>query len=95
MKKVLSVLTNKFLLTALAFGAWMLYFDQNDWYSMREKKKELQDIKDNIAYLNKEISSMEHETEALRSDPQKLEQFAREHYNMKRDNEDLYIIDKN
>lgn len=95
MKKVLSVLTNKFLLTALAFGAWMLYFDQNDWYSMREKKKELQDIKDNIAYLNKEISSMERETEALRSDPQKLEQFAREHYNMKRDNEDLYIIDKN
>lgn len=95
MKKVLSVLTNKFLLTALAFGAWMLYFDQNDWYSMREKKKELQDIKDNIAYLNKEISSMEHETVALRSDPQKLEQFAREHYNMKRDNEDLYIIDKN
>lgn len=38
---------------------------------------------------------MEHETVALRSDPQKLEQFAREHYNMKRDNEDLYIIDKN
>lgn len=95
MKKVLSVLTNKFLLTALAFGAWMLYFDQNDWYSMREKKKELQDIKDNIAYLHKEISSMERETEALRSDPQQLEQFAREHYNMKRDNEDLYIIDKN
>ncbi len=95
MKKVLSVLTNKFLLTTLAFGAWMLYFDQNDWYSMREKKKELQDIKDNIAYLHKEIGSMERETEALRSDPQRLEQFAREHYNMKRDNEDLYIIDKN
>ncbi len=94
MKKVFSIVTNKFVLTALAFAVWMLCFDQNDWFSMREKKQELQGVKDNISYLGKEIAGMEKETDALRSNPQTLEQYAREHYNMKKENEDLYIIDR-
>ncbi|WP_276132152.1 FtsB family cell division protein [Polluticoccus soli] len=94
MKKVLQILTNKFLLTLLAFGAWMAYFDQHDWVSMQEKKKNLQDMKDNIAYLDKEIAKMEKEKTGMVSDPQVLEQYAREQYRMKRDNEDLYIIEK-
>ena len=40
MKKVLKVLTNKFLLTTIGFVVWMVYFDQNDWFTMQQKKKE-------------------------------------------------------
>lgn len=94
MKKALHILTNKFLLTILAFFAWMAYFDQNDWISQQERRKELQDTKDNIAYLNTEIARMEKEKDGMSSDPKVLEQYAREQYRMKRDNEDLYIIDK-
>lgn len=94
MKKVLHILTNKFLLTILAFMAWMVYFDQHDWVSQQEKKRNLQDVKDNIAYLDKEITRMEKEKDGMTSDPQMLEQYAREQYRMKRDNEDLYIIEK-
>lgn len=94
MKKVLSIVTNKFVLTALAFAVWMFFFDQNDFRSMQQRKQELQDTKDNIAYLNKEIAGMEKDHEEMVGNPQRLEQYAREQYLMKRDNEDVYVIEK-
>lgn len=94
MKKVLRIFTNKFLLTGIAFLTWMAFFDQNDWQSISKKKSELSDLDKDIAYLSTEISRMEKEHGQMTSDPQKLEQYAREQYRMKRDNEDLYIIDE-
>ncbi|MBS1773466.1 MAG: septum formation initiator family protein [Bacteroidetes bacterium] len=94
MKKIFGFITNKYLLAIIGFGVWMFFFDQNDVMSMQQRKKELQDTKDNIAYLNKEIATMEKDKEDLSSNPQRLEQFAREQYHLKRDNEDVYIIDK-
>lgn len=94
MKKVWDVLTNKFVLSAVAFAVWMLFFDQNDWMSMQQRRKELKGVNDNIAYLNGEVARMEKEHTDLVTNPRKLEQFAREQFRMKRDNEDLYIIEK-
>ena len=94
MKKAISLLTNKYLLTLAAFAVWMLYFDQYDYFMMHKRKGELQDVKDNIAYLNKEIADMEHQRSAMVSEPKELEKYARERYLMKRDNEDLFIIEK-
>lgn len=94
MNKVFRLLTNKFLITGAVFAVWMLYFDQNDWFSMQRRKKELQDTRDNIAYLNKEIAQMEKDKEGMLSDPKVLEKYAREQFHMKRDTEDLYIIEQ-
>ena len=94
MKKISRILTNKFLLTALIFGTWMMWFDQNDFGSQRERAKALKDTKNNIAYLQKEIAKMEQEHYQLTNDPQQLEKYAREEYKMKRDNEDIYVIEK-
>lgn len=94
MKKIVRILTNKFLLTALIFGTWMMWFDQNDFGSQRERAQALQDTKENIAYLKQEIAMMEREHYDLTNNPQKLETYAREQYRMKRDNEDVYVIEK-
>jgi cell division protein DivIC len=94
MKKALRILTNKYLLTTIAFLAWMIYFDQNDWYSQRQRNKDLATTHTNIAFLNGEIVRMEQEHTDLVTSPQKLEKFARENFRMKKDNEDLYIIEK-
>ena len=92
--KILRIVFNKYLLTAAAFVILMLYFDQSDLISQKARQKELQDVKDNIGYLQKEIDSMEAEYTAIRTEPQALERFAREQYRMKRDTEDLYIVEK-
>ena len=93
MTKTLKILTNKFLLTGAAFLVWMVYFDQNDWMLQQQRKKELQATKDDIVFLNTEINKMENEQAQLANDPKKLEQYARENFRMKKDNEDLYLIE--
>ena len=93
MKKVLKVLSNKYLLTGLAFVLWTVFFDQNDWMTLHQRQKELDEIKGNIAYLNTEINRMNTERNDLLTNPHMLEQYAREHYRMKHEGEDVYVIE--
>ncbi len=93
MKKVLRILTNKYFLSAIAFVVWVGYFDQNDWITQQRKKRELQDLKQNVVYLRAETERMRTEKDAIINDPKALEKFARERYHMKRDNEDVYIFE--
>lgn len=93
MKKLFRIITNKFLLTGAAFFIWMVYFDQNNWTAQESRKKELIETEKNITYLNTEIAKLEKEHDELVSNPERLEQYARERYKMKRDNEDVYVIE--
>ena len=92
-KKVLKVITNKYFLTAVGFIAWTVFFDQNDWLTLRQRQKELDGVKSNIRYLNTEIARMTAERDGLMTDKKKLEEYAREHYHMRHDNEDVYVVD--
>ncbi len=101
MKKVTRVIMNKYFIVAVCFVSWVLYFDQNDWMSLQQRQKELNGVKDNISYLKDEIKKMNSERKALVSDvngnlndPLRLEQYAREHFRMKQDGEDIYVIEQ-
>ena len=94
MKKALKILGNKFLLTTIIFVVWMFYFDQNDYFTMQQKKKEYKAVKDNVDYLNAETARMQKELSGLMAHSEELEKLARENYHMKRDNEDVYIIER-
>lgn len=94
MKKLWKVVSNKFLVTGIAFAAWMVFFDQNNWTAQKERNNALKDTERNIAYLNEEIADMEKEYLELTTNPERLEQYAREKYKMKKDNEDIYIVER-
>lgn len=94
MKKVFNFFTNKYLLTSAAFVVWMTFFDQNDWMTQRDTQKQLQDVKDHIGFLTTKTEEMEQDLKLLQTNPERLEKYAREHYRMKRDNEDLYVIER-
>lgn len=94
MKKIFFLLFNKYTITGAAFAALMLFFDQNDYVSMKARDKELQDVNNSISYLNAEIAKMDAAYASLMRDPRELERYAREHYRMKKDNEDLYIVEQ-
>lgn len=91
--KLFRIVLNKYLITAIAFAAWMFFFDQNDYFTQRERQRQLRETEGDITYLQQEIAAMEKAYHALQTDPQKLEEYARERYRMKRDNEDVYIIE--
>ena len=88
----LKFLRNKFFLTTTSFVVWMLFFDRNDMFTQMERKSELREMKQSKAFYQKQIAENQAFSRDLQYDAQAIEKFAREKYLMKRDNEDLFIV---
>ena len=87
-----SFLYNKYFLAATAFVLWILFFDRNDVFEQMNRKEELHKLQESKLYFTQQITEERKFSEDLKHDPAAIEKFARERYHMKRDNEDLYII---
>jgi cell division protein DivIC len=98
MKKLLDPLPgwvkNKYLVAGILFLTWMLFVSEKDMVSVFAKQKKLNNLKNSELQLSEKISSAKREQNQLRSDVETIEQYAREKYLMKKDNEDLFIIKK-
>ena len=85
-------LKNKYFLSLSAFVIWMVFFDPKDVFTQMEHRRELKDLEASKAWYQFENSTLQAESEQLRSNPATIEKYARENYLMKRDSEDLFII---
>ena len=92
LKKVLSPLKNIFLLVTIIFIVWMLFFDANSWLIHKELNNEIDALNTKKEFYESEIKSDEKEIKILQT-PDGIEKYAREKYNMKKENEDIYIIE--
>lgn len=86
------ILANKYTLVLLAFSFWMLFLDSNSWLIHRELDSEIDALNKNKEYYLNEISHDKAIMENL-NDSLELEKFARREYFMKRDNEEIFIIE--
>lgn len=87
------ILTNKYLLAFIAFTVWMLFFDDRDFVTTHVRyPKELNELKESKAYYQEQIKTTREELKQLKLNAATIEKYAREHFLMKRDNEDLFII---
>ena len=94
MKKTFSILTNKYLLATCFFIVWMLFFDQRDFFYVREQKQKLKALETKKHYYQLEIEKARKDLADLQNNPAALEKFAREHYMMKKDGEDIFVIEQ-
>ena len=85
---------NKYLLTFGVFAAWMLFFDRNDLITQHHRNTEYKQLTESREYYVEKIAAENAELEKLKFNPYTLEKYAREKYYMKRDIEDVYIIDE-
>jgi len=86
-------LKNKYLLTALGFTIWILFFDARDFITSHFRERgELMKLEQSKKYYEQQIAATKEELQQLRSNPALLEKYAREKYLMKKDNEDLFLI---
>ena len=85
---------NKYFVTSTLFIVWMLFFNDYNLIFQWQKSRELADLKSKKEYFAKEIAQVNQDKKDLFSNTQNLEKFAREKYFMKKDNEDLYLIDE-
>ena len=71
----------------------MLFFDKNDFFAQMERKNELQELNKSKDYFTQQIEQERHFSEELKHNPATIEKFAREKYFMKRDGEDLFLVE--
>jgi cell division protein FtsB len=85
-------ISNKYVWVLLFFSAWMLFLDNYSYFDHRVLNREIDELEANKKYYQEEIKK-DQENIKLLKDPDQIEKFAREKYFMKRDSEDIYIIE--
>lgn len=90
--KWIRIFSNKYVLVSLSFVFWMLFLDGNSWLIHRELDLEIEDLEKNKEYYLNEIREDRAIMETL-NDSLELEKFARREYFMKRENEEIFIIE--
>ncbi len=83
----------KFYILGGIFVVWVLFFAQYNIISLINQKQELSEMKAKISFLKKEIKSLEIKNKALENNEKAIERAARENYFMKKENEEIFIID--
>ncbi len=87
-----SFLRNKYVLTALCFLVWLVFFDRHNLVTQFKLKQELTELEKEKAYYQVKAVEVETEAKGLFSNAEKLEKFAREEYLMKKENEEVFVI---
>lgn len=90
--KFLKPFKNWIVIILIVFVVWMLFFDANSWFIHNELNTDIEALEDQKEYYKREI---EKDNKAIKklSTEEGLEKFAREEYYMKRDNEEIFIIE--
>ena len=92
MKLLFGLFKNKYFLVSLAFLVWMIFFDKNDLFSQYQYHEQVNKLKQERDFYQKETEKVRKDLDELTSNPKMLEKFAREKYFMKKDNEDIFVI---
>ncbi|MFT7072415.1 FtsB family cell division protein [Patiriisocius sp. Uisw_017] len=90
--KWLRWLGNKYVLILLLFLAWMFFFDANNWFFHKELNDDIEALEQNEAFYKNEIAKDKAFMEKMK-DSTEMEQFARQKYFLKKQNEDIFIIE--
>lgn len=92
LKPYLKYCKNKYVVATLAFVLWMAFFDPKDIGQMYKRMQKLKSLKQSEKYFTNLIVDTKAEANLLKNNATSIETYAREHYYMKKDNEDLFIV---
>jgi cell division protein FtsB len=89
---ILKILGNRYVIVLVFFIVWMLFIDNTSYMEQRVLNHQLDELEDNKKYYQDEIRKDDENIKLLKN-PDQIEKYAREKYYMKRDSEDVYIIE--
>ncbi|MCS6818633.1 MAG: septum formation initiator family protein [Chitinophagales bacterium] len=92
---IFPLLKNPYFVTIFVYAIWMIFFDENNLLTQWKRYSTLKELKAKESFYRNNINSMKEQLAELQTNSALKEKFAREHYYMKRDNEDVFVfIDK-
>jgi len=80
------------VLILILFIIWMIFFDTNSYFIHNELDSDINALEDNAEFYQKEIDNDKTFIKKM-EDSNEMEKFAREKYYLKKENEDIYIIE--
>ncbi len=84
--------SNKYVLISLFFLIWMLFVDNYSYLDHRYLNNQIDELERQKQYYQEGIRDDQKNIKSLK-DPNQIEKYAREKYYMKKDSEDVYIIE--
>ena len=91
-KKWEQFISNKYVLILILFIVWMIFFDANSYLIHHELDSDINALEDNAEFYQQEIDRDKSFIKKM-EDSNEMEKFAREKYYLKKENEDIYIIE--
>ena len=91
-KKWVRIVSNKYLLILILFFVWMFFFDTNSFFIHQELNDDINKLENNKKVYQEEIKNDKVFIEKMK-DSNEIEKFAREKYYLKKNDEDIFIIE--
>lgn len=85
-------ISNKYVISLLFFVTWLLFLDNYSYLDHRILNQQIDELERQKNYYKDEICNDQKSIKQLK-DPDQIEKFAREKYYMKKDSEDIYIVE--
>jgi cell division protein FtsB len=92
-KKIFFLLKNKYVIAFAVFAFLMVFYDRNDVFVQIDRQKELNELLKSKQFYEKQNVILHKQLTDLENNPAMLEKFAREKLFMKKDNEDVFIVE--
>lgn len=91
-KRFWKIISNKYVLISIVFVIWILFLDASAWLtSHRELDQQIAEKEQNVEFYKRGIQRDQNRIKTLK-DSAGIEKFARERYLMKKENEEVFII---
>ena len=85
---------NLWIVVVVAFGVYITFFSVYNYFRSMEYDARIKDLKAQIKECDDSTAVYRERLRLLESDHETLERIVREEYLMKRENEDLYIVNE-
>ncbi len=92
MERILSVIKNKYIIATVVFAVWMLFFDRHDVTTQYGYYSELKSLEAERDFYIEEMERINQTVNDIHNSPEAVQRIARERYQMKKDNEDVFVI---
>lgn len=90
--KWIRFISNKYILILVLFLVWMFFFDTNSYFIHKELNEDKKNLIKSKEFYQNEIKKDLEFIEKMK-DSNEMEKYAREKYYLKRENEEIYIIE--
>jgi cell division protein DivIC len=85
---------NFYFVTGLCFTVWLTFLDSNDLISRFKMGAKLRSLENEKEYYQQKVAEVEKDRVELMTNKELLEKFAREKYLMKKESEDIFVIEE-